>query len=530
MGPTFVRRAHAHSKRIAVVGSEGLFTYRDLLSTSECVARRLTAGIAFAGGVGGARASIVAGDLGEARIAYLVPPGFHHVAVQWGVWRAGGVAVPLAVSHPPAELSHVIADAEPAAVVASSSLVGRIALVAEERGLPILDPAELCAQLGPDEPGSSVPEVASNPSTLPDASGARRALMVYTSGTTGRPKGVVTTHANLEAQVTSLVEAWEWSPDDHVLLVLPLHHVHGLINVVMCALWSGACCQMLTRFDATETWNRFARGDVTLFMAVPTVYVRLIRAWEEASTTERERWSEGARQMRLMVSGSAALPVSVLERWRDITGHVLLERYGMTEIGMGLSNPLRGERRPGYVGQPLPGVQVRRVDEAGEVVSDAGASGELQVRGPGVFLEYWRRPDDTERSFHDGWFGTGDLATEEAGCYRLLGRMSVDIIKTGGFKVSALQVEETLREHEDVEDCAVVGVSDAELGERLCVALVAGGEATLDPDVLLAWAKERLAPYKVPRELEIVTGLPRNAMGKVQKQDVKTLFETENPA
>ena len=177
------------------------------------------------------------------------------------------------------------------------------------------------------------------------------------------------------------------------------------------------------------------------------------------------------------------------------------------------------------------------MDDAGHVLSDPGVPGELEVRGPGVFLEYWGRPEETAGSFPEGWFRTGDVATEEDGYYRLLGRTSVDIVKTGGYKVSALEVEETLREHEDVADCAVVGVPDAELGERLCVALVAPGEATvdhgaatLDAGQVLAWAGERLARYKVPREFRIVDSLPRNAMGKVQKQDVKTLFETENPA
>ena len=535
--PALVRRARAHADRIAVVGSEGLFTYRDLLEASTGVARRLLAAVPGARASEGTGIRPGAGDLGEARIAFLISPGFHYVAVQWGIWRAGGMAVPLAVSHPPPELAHVLDDAEPAAVVVHPSLIDRITPLAEERGLPVLDAGELCGALDAAEHPASAPEVPPDQPALPGVSGDRRALVIYTSGTTGRPKGVVMTHANVEAQVTSLVAAWDWSYEDHILLVLPLHHVHGIINVVTCALWAGACCQMLPRFDAAETWERFARGDVTIFMAVPTVYVRLIRAWEEASEGDRGRWSEGARKMRLMVSGSAALPINVLERWRELTGQMLLERYGMTEIGMGLSNPLRGERRPGYVGQPLPGVEVRRVDDAGHVLSDPGAPGELEVRGPGVFSEYWRRPEETVGAFRDGWLRTGDLATEENGYYRLLGRMSVDIIKTGGYKVSALDVEETLREHQDVEDCAVVGMPDPELGERLCVALVAPGEATvdhglatIDADAVLAWAKQRLAPYKVPRELRIVAELPRNAMGKVQKQDVKALFETENPA
>ncbi len=521
--PTLVRRARAHGDRIAILGPEGVFTYGDLLSASHHVADRLLTTVPGLPAPVGELAPRGVRDLTEARIAYLIPPGFEHVAVQWGIWRAGGVAVPLAISHPTPELAYVLDDAEPAAVVVHPSLAERVVTLAKQRGLPVLDSGELCATVVSNDAAEATHARPDGSDPL-EVSENRRALMIYTSGTTGRPKGVVTTHANVNAQVGSLVRAWAWSERDHILLVLPLHHVHGIVNVVTCALWSGACCQILPRFDATETWERFARGDITLFMAVPTVFVRLLRAWDEADPEDRERWSEGARKMRLMVSGSAALPISVLERWREVTGQVLLERYGMTEIGMGLSNPLRGERRPGHVGQPLPAVEIRRVDDEGVMVSDPGVPGELEVRGPGVFSEYWRRPEETAQAFRDDWFRTGDLAVEEDGYYRLLGRLSVDIIKTSGYKVSALQVEETLREHRDIEDCAVVGVPDPELGERLCGAVVPVDKTALDVQALLAWARDRLAPYKVPGDLKIVEQLPRNSMGKVQKQDLKTLF------
>ena len=190
-------------------------------------------------------------------------------------------------------------------------------------------------------------------------------MILYTSGTTSKPKGVVTTHANVAAQIKSLVDAWEWSASDRILLCLPLHHVHGIINVVGCALWSGATCEMLPRFDANAVWDRIAGGELTLFMAVPTVYTKLIAAWDAASPARRAELSQACSRLRLMVSGSAALPVSTLQRWQEISGHTLLERYGMTEIGMALSNPLRGERVPGSVGTPLPGVEVRLVDEHG---------------------------------------------------------------------------------------------------------------------------------------------------------------------
>jgi malonyl-CoA/methylmalonyl-CoA synthetase len=230
--------------------------------------------------------------------------------------------------------------------------------------------------------------------------------------------------------------------------------------------------------------------------------------------------------MRLMVSGSSALPVPRLERWREISGHTLLERYGMTEIGMALSNPLHGERRPGFVGQPLPGDEVRLVDESGAPVAE-GTPGEIQVRGPNVFKSYWGRPDATAASFREGWFCTGDMAVVEDSYYRILGRLSTDIIKSGGEKVSALEIEPVLLRHPDIVDCAVVGVQDPRWGEAVCAAVVLRPGAPMTLAELRAWAKERLAPASVPTRLLIMERLPRNAMGKVLKPEVARMFERE---
>jgi malonyl-CoA/methylmalonyl-CoA synthetase len=419
------------------------------------------------------------------------------------------------MSHPAAELAHVLDDSDPATVVAHPSFESRLREVVQPRGLKLA--------LTSDMMENAV-------AALPDVADARRAMMLYTSGTTGKPKGVVTTHSQIRAQVTSLVEAWGWTQDDRILLVLPLHHVHGIVNVLSCALWSGACCEMMPGFDANETWHHLVTRPLTLFMAVPTIYRRLITDWEQATPAEQAEMSEACGRLRLMVSGSAALPVSVLERWKEITGHVLLERYGMTEIGMGLSNSLRGERFPGSVGLPLPGVQARVVDDDMNDVTP-GTPGELLIDGPNVFLEYWRRPDETAASFHDGWFRTGDVVALEDGRYRILGRRSVDIIKTGGYKVSALEIEEVLRNHPAIQECAVVGAPDLDWGERVCVALELVEKSTLDIDELRLWARELLAPYKIPKALEIVGALPRNAMGKVTKPAVARLFAqgTETP-
>ncbi len=488
-----LQQARSYPDRTAVIANDGTFTYGELLDASKRRAAHLLGGRS---------------DLEEARVAFLVPPSFEYVATQWGIWRAGGVAVPLAVSHPATELRYVIADADASVVIAHPDL-------------------EATARDSTDSPNRRVVSTRDfavpADARLPDLSEARRAMMVYTSGTTGKPRGVVTTHANINAQVTSLIDAWEWQQEDHILLALPLHHVHGIINVVTCALWAGACCEMLPAFDAVEVWNRFEDSHPTVFMAVPTIYRRLIEAWEAAPGNRQQSMSNACRSMRLHVSGSAALPVSVLERWRDITGHTLLERYGMTEIGMGLTNPLHGERRPGHVGTPFPGVDVRLVDDDGHE-SHPGSPGEIEVRGPNVFLEYWRRPDETASAFRDSWFATGDIAVVEDGSHRLMGRKGMDIINTAGYKVSALEIEEVLRLHPRIDECAVVGVEDPDLGERVCAAVELENNAELTINTLRAWAHDRLAPYKIPREL-CVTTLPRNAMGKVMKVEVAAMFQ-----
>jgi len=494
-------RAEKHNKKTAIATTDRAFTYQDLLHTSSQIATCLLNN---------------AEDLQEQRVAFLIPPGFEYVATQWGIWRAGGIAVPLCISHPRPELEYVINNSGASIIIAHPNFEGILRSrsvsagesLAEEHNLRFI----LTSETFPYNVGR-----------LPEVDITRRALILYTSGTTGKPKGVVTTHQNIQAQVTSLITAWEWTSCDRILHILPLHHIHGIINVLTCALWAGAECHLLSKFDAETVWNRICDGNLTLFMAVPTIYVKLIAAWETASKERQKSMSAGCAKMRLMVSGSAALPVQVLEKWQTISGHFLLERYGMTEIGMALSNPLHGERLSGYVGKSLPEVEVRLVDENGELVP-AGTPGEIQVKGPGVFIEYWQNPQATAKAFQDGWFRTGDTAVVENGNYRILGRMSVDIIKTGGYKVSALEIEEVLRSHPDIQECAVVGVADLEWGERVCAALVLQGLQPLTLEAFRSWAKERLAVYKVPTQILIVEELPRNAMGKVTKPTVVELF------
>jgi malonyl-CoA/methylmalonyl-CoA synthetase len=487
-----ISRARSYAERTAIIATEGVFTYRQLREASAPVASCLLKG---------------ENDLREKRVAFLIPPGFHYVATQWGIWRAGGIAVPLCVSHPRPELEYVIADSGAEIVVAHPNFSASLRSIAETRNLRFVLTTQALSH---------------PPVTLPPIDASRRAMIIYTSGTTSKPKGVVTTHQIIQAQVTTLVSAWEWTANDHILHVLPLHHVHGIINALTCALWAGATCEILPKFDAEEVWRRFAAGSVTLFMAVPTIYFKLIEAWEAASPARQKIMSAACGRLRLMVSGSAALPVHVLKRWKEISGHVLLERYGMTEVGMALSNPLRGQRLPGSVGAPLPAVEVRLVDENGNEVAP-GTPGEIWVKGPGVFLEYWGKPEATQRAFRDGWFCTGDVAVVENGAYRILGRRNIDIIKTGGYKVSALEIEEVLRTHPQIKDCAVVGLTDNEWGQRVGAALVLNHGSGLTADSLRSWAKTRLAAYKIPTRILVMDELPRNAIGKVVKPKIVEL-------
>jgi len=497
-----IAHARRHGNRTAVVDARGSCTYNELLDASWRVAIALLAGRS---------------DLQGERVAFQVTPGFPWIAVQWGIWRAGGVAVPLPLNSARRELQYFIDDTSSSTLVFDAQAAPQLAPIAAALGLRGLSVEQILAHS--QETGI--------PSELPDIPSERRAMILYTSGTTSRPKGVVTSHGNIAAQITSLVEAWEWSSDDHILLCLPLHHVHGIINVVSCALWSGATCETQPCFDANAVWEGIASGRLTLFMAVPTVYVKLIAAWDAASPQRRAQLSRACERLRLMVSGSAALPVSTLERWKEISGHTLLERYGMTEIGMALSNPLRGERVPGSVGTPLPGVQVRLVAENGTPVPQ-GTPGEIEVRGPSVFEEYWGQPEATRAAFREGWFRTGDTAVVEKGVYRILGRTSIDILKTGGHKVSALEIEETLRQHPAVAECAVFGIADAEWGERVAAAVVLNDGRALDLPSLRTWAKERLSVHKVPSRLLLLDALPRNAMGKVTKPVLAALFQNGN--
>lgn len=492
-----IARGRLHADRVAFRADDGTRTYGELLGWSAAIASELLDG---------------GNDLRRTRVALFVAPGAGWTAAQWGVWRAGGIVVPICLAATEPEWDYALRDSEARIVVADAPQAARIGPLCGRLGLRLVVPPAT-------PPGGDA-------AALPEVEVGRPAMILYTSGTTSTPKGVVSTHATIRAQIESLVQAWEWTADDRIPLFLPLHHIHGIINIAGCGLWSGAVIEPFGRFDLPAVLDRVRDDAYTLFMAVPTIYVKLIQAIDAAGEEDRAAIVSAFRRLRLMVSGSAALPESVHARWSELTGQRLLERYGMTEIGMALSTAYRGERRPGSVGVPLPGVEVRLRGEHGGTIVAEQEPGEIQVRGPGVFTGYWNRDDATAAAFEDGWFRTGDVAVVERGSYRIMGRLSVDIIKSGGYKLSALEIESALLEHPRIRECAVVGLPDDTWGEAVAVACVLKDDEPLDLHALRAWAKGRLSPYKVPQRLLTVVSLPRNAMGKTMKSDVKALFNT----
>jgi len=405
--------------------------------------------------------------------------------------RMGVVFVPINVMYREREIGHITADAAP-----------RLCITTDEHAnlfsdVPVVDVRTLASEA--DENPSDRVRVAID--------GDEPAAIVYTSGTTGRSKGAVLSHNVFAANASNLVTCWRISSDDRYLAVLPLFHVHGLGNGVCSWLVSGCRMRLVERFDHQRAEQLFDEFMPTLFFAVPTIYVRLL----DLSPTAGQRIG---RRARLFVSGSAPLPSHVHDAFRERFGHTILERYGMSETLMLISNPYEGERRAGTVGFPLPGVSVRlRTPDGG--VPGEGEVGQVLVRGPNVFREYWANPEATANAFDDGWFKTGDLASRSPdGYYILQGRMS-DLIISGGFNIYPREIEELLLEQAGVREAAVVGAPDPRRGEVPVAYVVTDG--SIDPESLRGVCSRSLASFKIPRGFVAVDALPRNALGKVQK-------------
>ncbi|PIA16312.1 AMP-dependent synthetase and ligase [Coemansia reversa NRRL 1564] len=490
--------------KVAIVDDTGSYTYAQLLDDARKVR-------------GALRGNTIKGS----NIAMLMPNGYEYAAVQWGIWAAGGAVVPLSPMHPERELEYFITDSDARHVICHPTLQANLKPVLERLGGTV--------QLMSSDEVMRTSETRDTKDTEIDEN--QRALFIYTSGTTGKPKGVVHTHASISAQVGALHKAWKWSTCDRLLHMLPLHHIHGIVVALYGALWAGATAEMMPRFDADRVMDRLIDGhqDITIMMGVPTMYTRLLHAITEMPVKRRQAASLAVRRLRLTISGSAALPTSIFNRWEAATGQKMLERYGMSEIGMALSNSAidPASRAVGIVGKPLPNVNVRLVDADGtDVIDQPDKPGMIQVKGPNVFYEYYGLPEKTAKEFtSDGWFITGDVGARNAdGFYYILGRQSTDIIKSGGFKLSALEIERELLEHIDIVDAAVVGIPSEEWGEVVAAALVLQPGRSVSINELKPWCYERMARYKAPKAIRIVATLPRNLMGKLDKKAVKAMF------
>ncbi len=539
-------------------GSSNGFDYRfsDLLRDSSIAAHTIICALSGAG-AGGSKPDTVLPK--EPRVAFCIPGSCEYVCAQWGVWNAGGMTVPLHISHSPADIEYILKDSQSSLAMADSQHRELVEPIARRCGIPFVE----MPRLMPAPHMCATASMSSLSTVSVDIPLSGRAQLIYTSGTTGKPKGVVSLHSTIAAQCQSLIQAWEINSADHLLHCLPLHHTHGIINALSTPLTAGARVSFLSKFDPSVVWNLFMKPPepYTLWMAVPTMYSQLIKKYDDASPDQKKAMTDSCKQFRVMISGSSALPIPVLQRWAEISGHTLLERYGMTEIGMALSNPLRTDgvrtRRPGFVGTPLPLVKTKLKlgadsDSGSEATGGAAgngkgttsategfSSGELLIRGPTVFTEYWNRPDATKETFDaDGWFKTGDIASIDlqTGEYRIDGRASVDILKTAGYKLSALEVESVLLTHPQIAECAVVGVPSIEFGQIVsaiitlkpssAAATAAATATAASESEFREWCKSRLPSYGVPRKWLIVPSIPRNAMGKINKKQLVTLFDT----
>jgi malonyl-CoA/methylmalonyl-CoA synthetase len=461
-------------------GTTATHTFGELDARSNRVARLLMA------------RGLTRGD----RLGFFLPNRVEFIDLFLACVKMGVIVVPINVLYREREISHIVGDAEPKAIVTTAELAPHIPTGAEVWNIDELsvaaythDGARVRITLDGDDP----------------------AAIVYTSGTTGRSKGAVLTHNNFASNAVNLLACWRITEADRYLAVLPLFHVHGLGNGVHAWLASGCRMRLAERFDINRAPTWFEAFQPTLFFGVPTVYVRLLELPDEQARRI------GAK-MRLFVSGSAPLPAQVLEAFRAKFGHTILERYGMSETLMNISNPYEGERRAGSVGFPFPGVSVKILDAAMQPVAE-GEVGEVWVRGPNVCAGYWRRPDATAEAFVDGpdgrWFRTGDLAESAADGYITLRGRRTELIISGGFNIYPREIEEVLLEQPGVREAVVCGVPDERRGE-LPVAYIVAVETFVEAAIAEA-CRQSLASFKVPRAFVRVESLPRTALGKVQK-------------
>ncbi|HSG91579.1 MAG TPA: AMP-binding protein [Pseudomonadales bacterium] len=457
------------------------------------------------------RLGVEAGD----RVAVQVEKSLDNVVLYLATLRCGGVYLPLNSAYTGAEIAYFIDDAQPRLLVCDPAAEAALAgIAASHAGMALrtLD-GEGCGSL------FETLDPASTEAAVVERADEDLAAILYTSGTTGRSKGAMLSHGNLHANAATLRALWGWRRDDVLLHTLPIYHVHGLFVALHCALLEPSPVLLLPRFDAAEVVRRLP--EATVYMGVPTHYVRLL---DEAAFD-----ADACASMRLFVSGSAPLLPETFAAFEARTGQRILERYGMTEAGMITSNPLLGPRVAGTVGPPLPDVEVRVVREDGSL-AEVDEVGSLEIRGPNVFGGYWRNPDKTAESFRDGWFVTGDLVTRDAdGRVSIVGR-DKDLVISGGLNVYPREVEFELDALAGVRESAVIGAPHRDFGEAVVAVVVrepgdaaAGDEAVLEARLIEA-LRARLAAFKVPKRICFIDALPRNAMGKVQKNQLRDAF------
>ena len=445
------------------------------------------------------------------RIAVQVEKSVEAMLLYLATLRAGHVFLPLNTAYQSAEIEYFVGNAEPAVVVCTPGNFGWVSKIAFTAG------TQHVFTLGDDRTGSLLERAAHfGDDHVPVARGADDlAAILYTSGTTGRSKGAMLTHGNLLSNAVMLKDYWGWVPGDVLIHALPIFHVHGLFVAIHAALLNGSKMIWLAKFDPRAAIAAMARA--TVFMGVPTLYVRML--------AEQGLTPEAARHMRLFISGSAPLLIETFQEWQQRTGHTILERYGMSETIMLTSNPYQAdarhgdqdERRGATVGFPLPGVGLRVVDDANQDLP-VGEIGNIQVRGPNVFQGYWRMPEKTAEEFTaDGWFKTGDVGrVDERGYVSIVGR-SKDLIISGGYNVYPAEIEGYINELPGVAESALVGVPHPDFGEVGVAVVIAKPGAKLDGEAIIAQLKGQLANFKIPKRCFVATELPRNTMGKVQK-------------
>jgi len=440
------------------------------------------------------------------RVAVQTEKSVEALMLYLAVLRAGHVFLPLNTAYQEAEIAYFIGNAEPAVVVCSPKNFAWVSRIAFSAGTGHV------FTLGEARDGSLLERAAAQSDThTPAVRGADDlAAILYTSGTTGRSKGAMLSHGNLLSNATTLKSYWDWQPGDVLIHALPIFHVHGLFVAVHGALLNGSPMVWFGKFDPKAAIARMAGA--TVMMGVPTLYVRMLA---EPSLTRA-----AVKNMRLFISGSAPLLVETFDSWTERTGHVLLERYGMSETVMLTSNPCKpqdGARRRGTVGPALPGVGLRVMDDDGKPCA-AGDIGHIQVKGPNVFSGYWRMPEKTAEEFTaDGWFKTGDVGKVESDGYVTIVGRSKDLIISGGYNIYPAEIEGFINDMPGVAESAVIGVPHPDFGEGVVAVVVAHPGATLDGAAMIARLKASIANFKVPKHLFVVADLPRNAMGKVQK-------------